>query len=89
MKGPRYQLQSVVCSNKNRKKKLDELVIVRRVVFSLYIQSTFHMKTDGLMKLIKSFSDMAENSCVAGEKGWVIAVDGAMTGVAFIKRSLP
>lgn len=47
-----------------------------------------YMKTDGFMKLIKSLSDMAENSCVAGEKGWVIAGGGALTGTAFVKRSL-
>lgn len=44
------------------------------------------MKTDGLMKLIKSLSDIAVRSWVVGEKGWVIVGVGAVVGgAAFIK----
>lgn len=41
-----------------------------------------YIKTDGFMKLIKSLSDMAVKSCVVGEKGWVMGVDGAAVGGA-------
>lgn len=40
-----------------------------------------YMNTDGLMKLIRSLSDMAVRSCVVGEKGCVIVVDGVVVGV--------
>jgi hypothetical protein len=47
-----------------------------------------YMKTEGLMKLIKSLSDMAVKSWVVGEKGWVMEVDGAAVGGAALMRLL-
>lgn len=35
----------------------------------MLISISLYMNTDGLMKLIKSLSDMAVRSCVVGEKG--------------------
>jgi hypothetical protein len=46
------------------------------------------MKTDGLMKLIKSLSDMAVKSWVVGEKGWAMGADGAAVGGAALMRLL-
>lgn len=47
-----------------------------------------YMKTDGLMKLIKSLSDMAVKSWVVGEKGWAMGADGAAVGGAALMRLL-
>lgn len=45
-----------------------------------------YMKTEGLMKLIRSLSDIAVRSWVVGEKGWVIVVVEAVVGGAALTK---
>lgn len=83
-KGLSYQLQSdfFLCWNIPRWYKKSWWICYCQAMND---QLQSDKKTEGFMKLIKSFSDIAVRSCVVGENGWVIVVDGALTGAALIK----